>query len=294
MDVAPIAGVKPVVGASPSDDPVLSVVVPVYEVEPYLERCLASVIDQDLEPGSLEVIVVDDGSTDGSRAIAESWAQRHPDVVIVVSQQNRGVGAARNIGMQRAHGSYVQFVDSDDYLAQGVCGQLVATMRRLDLRLLALSSLAVASDADERAPRARAGPLDASAVMSGVEYIVSRVHTREAWGYVYERAFLETRGLRFPEGVLFEDIVFTATALSLADRVAWSNQDVYRYVQRTGSIMQRRDDPHTVRVVAGLETAILGLEDLQRRSVVEGLATGPYLARLKTAQQGYVSSSSRV
>jgi hypothetical protein len=262
-------------------------VVPVFDVEPYLDRCLASVVDQHLQPGSLEVIVVDDGSTDGSRAIAEAWAQRHP-AVTVVAQENRGLGAARNAGIRRARGSYLLFLDSDDYLASGVLGPLIETMRRLDLRLLGFEIRPVTPDNDARAPRSYAEPIDESSVMSGIDYIASRSHTKEACGYLYQRAFLESKQLRFPEGVLLEDIVFTATTLSLADRVAWSSQDVYRYVQRAGSIMQRRDDPHIESMTSGLEGVVVGLEALQQRSIREGFATEPYLAQLETAQQGYV------
>lgn len=97
----------------------LSVIVPVYNVEKYLPRCLDSLLRQGMEVGEYEIICVDDGSPDGSAKVLGEYAQKHPDIFRVFMQENQGVGVARNIGIQMAQGEYISFIDSDDYVVDG-------------------------------------------------------------------------------------------------------------------------------------------------------------------------------
>ena len=94
----------------------LSVIVPVYNVEKFLPRCLDSLLRQGLEVGEYEVICVNDGSPDGSAAILAEYERKHPEVFKVITQENRGSGAARNAGLKVARGEWVGFLDSDDYV----------------------------------------------------------------------------------------------------------------------------------------------------------------------------------
>jgi len=94
----------------------LSIVVPIYNVEFYLPRCLDSLLRQGLEVGEYEVVCVNDGSTDDSAKVLSDYAERYPDIIRVITQENQGLGCARNTGVDVARGEYVAFVDSDDYL----------------------------------------------------------------------------------------------------------------------------------------------------------------------------------
>ena len=105
----------------------LTVIIPVYKTEQTLDRCIESVLSQDV-PGGMEVILVDDGSPDNCPALCDAWAERDSRIR-VVHQQNRGLGAARNAGLDIAMGEYVTFVDSDDYLAADTFQHL---MQRLE------------------------------------------------------------------------------------------------------------------------------------------------------------------
>ncbi|MDR2885736.1 MAG: glycosyltransferase, partial [Rikenellaceae bacterium] len=116
----------------------ISFVLPVYNVEKYLARCLDSVLAQDLAPDEFEVVVVDDSSTDGSRAVAERYAAADPRIRLLVLSPNGGVAAARNMALDHARGKYVWPVDPDDFLFPGVAGQMVRTMERQQLDMLAL------------------------------------------------------------------------------------------------------------------------------------------------------------
>ena len=93
----------------------ISVIVPIYNVEKYLARCLDSILLQNFS-GSFEAILVDDGSTDASKAIALEYVNNHPRVFKLLCQNNGGPGSARNLGLDYASGNYIAFVDSDDYL----------------------------------------------------------------------------------------------------------------------------------------------------------------------------------
>ncbi len=95
----------------------LSIIIPVYNVEKYLPRCLDSLLRQGMESGNWEVICVNDGSPDNCAAILADYQQRHPDIFKVITQENMGVGEARNTGMRIARGEYIGFVDSDDFVA---------------------------------------------------------------------------------------------------------------------------------------------------------------------------------
>ncbi|MBQ0154898.1 MAG: glycosyltransferase [Bacteroidales bacterium] len=122
----------------------LSIIVPIYNVEPYLRKCVESLLTQDLDPVEYEIILVDDGSTDGCSAICDEYAQTlHPSGgsrkganIKVIHQPNGGLSAARNTGIMAAKGDYVCFVDSDDYWEPNVLGGLMAQVERDNLDVL--------------------------------------------------------------------------------------------------------------------------------------------------------------
>src|SRR5664280_106059 len=114
----------------------LSIIVPAHNIEGYLERCLRSLLEQDLDPNDYEIIVVDDGSSDRTQIIAEELSLRYPQIT-VHSQENQGPSAARNAGIHIARGKYIYFVDGDDYIASQVLGKLVTVMDQARLEVLA-------------------------------------------------------------------------------------------------------------------------------------------------------------
>lgn len=99
-------------------NPIISTIIPLYNAEKYIARCLDSILAQDMDAGKLEIIVVDDGSTDGGAAIVDRYATKHSDIRLI-KQANGGVSSARNRGLKEASGDYVHFVDADDALIVG-------------------------------------------------------------------------------------------------------------------------------------------------------------------------------
>ena len=102
----------------------LSIIVPVYNVENWLSRCASSLINQDLDKSEYEIIFVNDGSTDDSFEIAKKYSESY-DNIILISQENKGLSAARNAGINKANGKYIWFVDSDDWIEPNIAGQLL-------------------------------------------------------------------------------------------------------------------------------------------------------------------------
>ena len=219
--------------------PELSLVVAVHDVEPWLDSCLSSIVTS--APEGTEVVLVDDGSTDGSGEICDRYAAARP-AWRVIHQPNAGLGAARNVGMAAASGVYVGFVDGDDLLLPAYS----ALLRR------AWSEGAdVATGAVQRTDGSRAWPsglhsraLDPVGETASLRDDVSLIYDTTAWNKVYRRSFLQQHGLRFPEGVLYEDLPVTVRALYFAGSVPCVHEPVYSWRTRAqgGSITQRRNE----------------------------------------------------
>jgi len=220
---------------------VLSVVVPIYNVAPYLGECLSSIANQYYR--DLEVIMVDDGSSDDSAAIAEKFADADPRFRLI-RQPNRGLGAARNTGVSHATGDYLMFVDSDDVIPPYAAELLITAIEqsgsdfacgnvfRLTWRGLHQSGMHKQVFATTR-------------LRTHVSEFPDLLADRTAWNKVFRRQFWDEHELRFPEGVLYEDGPVMLPAHVLATSVDVLNIPIYYWRERQGgdkSITQRRDE----------------------------------------------------
>jgi CDP-glycerol glycerophosphotransferase len=224
----------------------VSVVVPVYNVEQYLEACLESIAQQTMS--DLEVVMVDDGSTDESPGIARSFAERDGRFRLV-SQANAGLGAARNTGAAHASGEFIAFVDSDDVVPRHAYEVLLAALDE--------TGSDFASGNVERLTSR--GPTKATFLGRTFERTRLRTHItrspglladRTAWNKLFRRSFWDEHGLRFPVGVYYEDTPVTLPAHYLARSVDMLEQTVYLWRKREGedlSITQRRTETKTLR-----------------------------------------------
>lgn len=216
--------------------PSISVIIPFYNAAPYLGRCLESVIDQDL--AGYEIICVNDGSNDGSLAIAEDYAGRHENIRII-SQENRGLSNARNRGMASAEGEYILFADGDDYIGKNLLGILYRTCTENRLDMLDFTvNIVTEGGIFSMYPEVTS----TSGVMNGRRYFTEfiarfgRQPFVSAWSHMYRREFLSENGLQFIDGRKYEDLVFTATAYLRARAVMYLDLPVYNYVKVSGSI----------------------------------------------------------
>ena len=227
----------------------LSVIVPVYNVEQYLPKCLDSLLDQDLSRDEYEIILVDDGSPDRSGEICDAFAS-HYSHIKVIHRENGGISAARNSGIEVAQGKYVQFVDSDDYLEPNVLKTLVDKMERDQLDVLRFNYQNVNDRYEVFEPNKVSKPFVdyRDEVCDGLTFLTERLgFACYACQFMIRRELL--KDCRFKEGVFFEDTEWTPRLLLQADRVSSTDLMVYNYLMRIGSISRSKDEAKKKKVV---------------------------------------------
>ncbi|MFC9327024.1 glycosyltransferase family 2 protein [Kitasatospora sp. NPDC057015] len=224
-------------------DPRLSVVVPIYNVERYLQECLDSIAAQTF--GAFECVMVDDGSTDDSAAIARTYAAGDPRFRLV-QQDNQGLGAARNTGLRHLGGTeYLAFMDSDDTLPPGAYELMVSTLDETGSDFAAGNALRFRT-AEHYQSHAHRKPFRETRLKSHVSEIPSLVTDRTAWNKVYRRSFFDEAGILYPEGILYEDAPVSVPHHFLAGSVDVLSEPIYHWRVRDAgdmSITQMKTDP---------------------------------------------------
>lgn len=215
--------------------PILSVIVPVYNVENYLVPCLESLADQTL--GSIEIICVEDVSTDNSRKILEEYALTHPNIKIIYHDKNKGLSAARNTGILAARAPYVAFVDSDDTVASNMYETMMKFMQEsgADVSVCGVDvkydpDFLFIKNSDDQffaIDKTKFQKIDKS-VLASCNVV--------AWNKIFKKSIIDQYHLRFPEGLAFEDNSFFWKYFTLAKSVYFINEKFYNYYRRTGSI----------------------------------------------------------
>lgn len=228
----------------------ISVIIPVYNVERYLEECISSVVQQTYR--DLEIILVDDGSTDGSGALCDAAAEKDARIR-VIHQENRGLSGARNTGLSVMTGESVFFLDSDDRIERDCLAVLADAMKRekADVAIAGFRVIGDKSEQEDTSDGRSAGAAGESgrvSKMSAGSGAVSREELQRkllyqqgistsAWGKLFRSELFSQ--IRFPEGKLFEDVVPIFQACSLAARGAIVSAPLYDYRKRKGSITKK-------------------------------------------------------
>ncbi len=232
----------------------LSIIMPVYNVEDYLCKCIDSVLNQDYE--DYEVILVDDGSPDECPKICDSYAKKH-DNIRVVHRENGGLSAARNSGIEVAIGEYILFVDSDDYIEPNVLGTLMEQVEREQLDVLrfdyqnvrlkneGVRKLESEGDYEVFEPNKAPRYMDKkSEVVNGETYLNTRMgYACYAWQFIICKDIVNT----FYEGIHFEDTEWLPRMMLAAKRVNSTTTVVYNYLVRQGSITKVQGDKIKIR-----------------------------------------------
>ena len=213
-------------------DILISVIVPVYNVEKYLPKCVDSILNQTYR--NLEVILVDDGTPDASGAICDAYAQRDPRVK-VIHKENGGLSSARNAGIDIARGEYFGFVDSDDWIEPETYESLLELALKYQVKLVCGGRYNVNDATGERTDGICP---TVEEVISGEE-LVSRIFLWDnidsaAWDKLYHRSLF--REIRYPFGKIVEDVPTTYRIALDAGRAAMCNRRVYNYLYRENSI----------------------------------------------------------
>lgn len=211
----------------------VSVIVPVYKVEKYLNKCVDSIINQTLE--DIEIILVDDGSPDNCGKICDDYAQKD-NRIVVIHKTNGGLSDARNAGLEVARGEYIGFVDSDDYIAPemisllyGVCKKNSTDIAGCDLAYVYETTDRVDYNSNKQ-----------ESVLSSDDFFalmldVNKYLRTGVWNKIYKRSLFDT--VRFPKGKLFEDVGTMYKLIFQVDKITYVSKPGYFYLkQREGAI----------------------------------------------------------
>lgn len=222
----------------------LSIIIPVYNVEPYLEQCLDSVIGQSYE--TLEILIVDDASTDRSLEICERYAWKDKRIRVFRNKVNMGLSAARNLALDNAHGDYIGFVDSDDYLDTDMYDIMMKKIEE-DGSDIAMCNYFWTNESGE--PRSNYVAVNHGKKLTGISKIRENIWTINncVWNKLFKRTLFES--IRFPEGRLYEDIFIMHELFDKAESVSITDESLYYYRRRNSSITLRPIRPENLDIV---------------------------------------------
>jgi glycosyltransferase involved in cell wall biosynthesis len=236
--------------------PLVSIIIPVYNVEKYLRECLDSVINQTMS--SIEIICVDDGSTDSSADILKEYSTRDNRITII-TKENGGLSSARNAGMEVARGEYLTFLDSDDYLEKDAIQQLYnkATSKQLDVLLFCGKSFCENGFSNNVAGNYSACPSLLTKTVSGINFFISSFkcnnHVGTAPLKLFRTAFLKENNIRFIEGILHEDEPFYYETILAAKHVAKTPEQFYMRRYHADSITTcSKSSKHVIGKLTGI------------------------------------------
>lgn len=204
--------------------PKVSIIVPVYNVEKYIDKCLSSLVNQTLN--DIEIIIVNDGSIDNSEQIILKYKEKYPSKIVYLKKENGGLSDARNFGMPYAKGDYIAFLDSDDYVE-------LDTYEKLYNRAIQTDADMVECDfyweySDKKIHDTSANYKDESDMYANARVV--------AWNKLYKKDLIINSGIKFPKGLRYEDLEFFYKILPQLKKIELINEPLIHYVQRDNSI----------------------------------------------------------
>lgn len=210
----------------------VSIIIPMYNVAQFIEKCIKSAYDQDMQDSDFEVILVNDESPDNSLEIATRLTSERNNVTIV-SQKNKGLGGARNTGVEQANGDYIIFLDSDDFLLPNMLKTAVAVAKEKDLDVLEFGAQGV----DELGKIVYTKAISSGAeIFKGIDYCREIAYMDSACNKLYKRDFLNQNKLVFIEKIFIEDYEFNTRVFACAQRVMAIPTIVSHFLQNSNSI----------------------------------------------------------
>lgn len=210
----------------------LSVIIPFYNVEQYLERCVLSIVDQDIDKNEYEIILINDGSTDGSFDIACRLKGLYSNIHLF-SQNNKGQGAARNLGINKAKGDYILFVDSDDYLLPNVFKSMLNIALPSNLDIVVMKAKSMRQDGTFK--QVNNAPFKFGEVIDGNYVLKKGYRPASVWAKLFKRNLILKSVEGFLEGIIHEDVDFNLKIFTYAHRVMFVDLCCYVYFWNSNS-----------------------------------------------------------
>ena len=222
-----------------SAQPLVSVIIPIYNIENYLSACLDSVINQTYQ--NLEIITVDDGSTDDSAKIAQAYAAKDKRIK-VFHKENGGQGDARNVGYKKSTGELIAYIDGDDYVSKYYIESLVAAILNNDADAAVCQYKLVYTSNDHSLERRQEANIETVSGEKALKRLFYQTGiTTSPWGKLFKRELIE--GIEFPKEKKYEDLATLYKIIARANKVAISQEQLLYYMQSENSTMRRGFTP---------------------------------------------------
>ena len=225
----------------------VSVIIPVYNVEKYIDKCLNSLVNQTLK--EIEIIVVNDGSPDNSQEIIDKYVKNYPDKVKSFIKENGGQGEARNFGLTKANGEYIGYVDSDDYVELDMYEKLYNKAKKDNLDIVICGSYSVFEDFTKKVE-------DLDKIYFDDKNKNSFFGKMAVWNKIYKKELLTKNKLTFRSKKWYEDFDFTLNVLSKAKRIDYVNEPFYDYLIREGSTMNNSNIERNLEILEAFNQVI--------------------------------------
>lgn len=220
-------------------EPLVSVIVPIYNVEPYLRECVDSIVRQTYR--NLEIILVDDGSPDNCGKIADSYAEQD-ERIKVIHKKNGGLSDARNVGIARSTGEYISLIDSDDYISEFFIEIMMKNALAFDADVVTTGQSEQFFDGSEERPKLTESADDYKArsitVREALEDMSYQVIPNGAQFRIYRRYIFDN--IRYPKGYIFEDVATTYKTFIAAKKMCLVDSKIYAYRVRSNSIVREK------------------------------------------------------
>lgn len=225
----------------------VSVVIPVYNVEKYIEKCLESVVQQELQ--EIEIIVVNDGTKDKSMEKIERFL-KDPRIK-VINKINEGISTTRNVGIDTAAGEYIAFVDSDDFIHPAMLKEMYENAEGAEVVICGV--VEVDNITGERKNR----KMKSEVIFQNKGSYFWGYTGVEVWNKIYKREFLKKYHLRFRKGMIYEDVPFNFQALYFSNKVRYIDRNLYYYrVNRSGSYLNTQDSSKRLEALRHVNNAL--------------------------------------
>ena len=233
----------------------VSVIIPVYNVEKYISRCLESLANQTLK--DLEIIIVNDGSTDNSRSIIEKYLKKHSLRIKYFEKQNGGLSSARNYGLKYATGEYIAFLDSDDYVEKDMYEDMYKIAKKDDADMVECDFLWEWENTELQWEKYKDKKCMNEIKKNKIEYKKVKKDTRRnyknkrqmmkkprvvAWNKLIKKKIIEKANIRFPEGLIYEDLDFFYKIIPYINKISYVNKYFVHYIQRENSISNSQSE----------------------------------------------------
>ena len=210
--------------------PKVSIIVPFYNVEGYIEKCLDTLVNQTLK--DIEIILVNDGSTDRSIEIVNKFLRRYPEKLVYLEKENGGLSDARNYAIPYTKGEYIAFLDSDDYVEKYMYEEMYNMAKKENSDMVECNFYWEYPDKQKE---------DIRTIYHGKNEMIVKIRV-VAWNKLIKREILEKSEVRFPKGYRYEDTEFTYKLIPYIEKVSFLKKPCIHYVQREGSISNSQNE----------------------------------------------------